>query len=361
MVCTSCLFGKFVCGQNLVPNPGFEEFDSCPDNWSELSADFRIPYWVSPTDGSPDYFNVCSKKCGVPWNYAGYSYPRSGSAYVGVITRMAFDNDRAIPNREYVQAKLISPLESGKNYLVSVFVKPATQCLYGTDAFGIVFTHDPIRAISRSNLPLVPWVKNEPGNILKNKKEWFQISSVYTAKGFEKYINIGNFENNENTQWGNFNPAKISGEPIEFAYYYIDDVQVSEILPAKNTPLALELDEIKTGKPFVLKNVSFETGSAKLLPASFPQLDSLIAIMKLDSTLYYEISGHTDSVGTWENNQKLSFNRARSVSFYLEQRGVDYRRLRSAGYANTRPLASNETAEGRALNRRVEIKCVVKE
>lgn len=361
MFCVSSLFVRCVFGQNLVPNPGFEEFDSCPDNWSELASDFKIPHWVSPTDGSPDYFNMCSNKCGVPWNYAGYSYPRSGLAYVGVITRMAFDNDRAIPNREYIQAKLISPLQAGKNYLVSVFVKPATQCLYGTDAFGIVFTHEAVRSISRSNLSLRPQVKNEPGNILKNKKEWFQISAVYTATGFEQYISIGNFENNQNTQWGNFNPAKISGEPIEFAYYYVDDVLVTEIVPSEKTPIAFQMDEIKTGKAFVLKNVSFETGSAKLLPESFPQLDSLVAIMKLDSTLNYEISGHTDSIGSWDDNQKLSFNRARSVSAYLEQRGIDYRRLRSAGYAFSRPLAPNETPVGRALNRRVEITCVVKE
>jgi outer membrane protein OmpA-like peptidoglycan-associated protein len=72
--------------------------------------------------------------------------------------------------------------------------------------------------------------------------------------------------------------------------------------------------------------------------------------------LKIEISGHTDNVGTYDYNKTLSENRALSVLNYLTENGIETSRLKYAGYADTRPVATNDTEEGRALNRRTEFK-----
>jgi outer membrane protein OmpA-like peptidoglycan-associated protein len=69
-----------------------------------------------------------------------------------------------------------------------------------------------------------------------------------------------------------------------------------------------------------------------------------------------EISGHTDITGSEEHNKTLSANRANSIKSYLETKGISATRLTSKGYGSIKPNASNDTEEGRALNRRIEIK-----
>lgn len=106
---------------------------------------------------------------------------------------------------------------------------------------------------------------------------------------------------------------------------------------------------------YAAKNVYFATASYKLLPKSFKPLNDVVAIMKADETLKLAIDGHTDSQGSDEYNQTLSENRAKSVKDYLVSKGIDESRLISAGYGETKPVADNATAAGRAKNRRTEI------
>ena len=103
------------------------------------------------------------------------------------------------------------------------------------------------------------------------------------------------------------------------------------------------------------KNVFFATGSYKLLAKSFKSLNEVATIMKEDETLMLDIDGHTDDVGTNENNQVLSENRAGSVRTYLVSKGVAESRMKSTGYGEDKPVADNKTAAGRAKNRRTEM------
>lgn len=107
-------------------------------------------------------------------------------------------------------------------------------------------------------------------------------------------------------------------------------------------------------KPVVLRNVFFETASAALLPESANELDRLVALLNEAPTLRIQISGHTDDVGEDADNQTLSENRAKTVFDYLLQHGIAAQRLRFKGFGETRPVDSNDTAEGRARNRRTE-------
>nr|MBP9099487.1 OmpA family protein [Ferruginibacter sp.] len=103
------------------------------------------------------------------------------------------------------------------------------------------------------------------------------------------------------------------------------------------------------------KNVFFASGSAKLLPKSFKSLDEVATIVKSDDLFQIQIDGHTDAQGDDAKNQTLSDNRAKAVKDYLVSKGVPETRTNSTGYGESKPVADNKTAAGRAKNRRVEM------
>jgi OmpA-OmpF porin, OOP family len=105
----------------------------------------------------------------------------------------------------------------------------------------------------------------------------------------------------------------------------------------------------------ILKQVQFAFGSAVILPESYPILDEVYRLLEANPEItLLSIEGHTDSVGSDEINDRLSADRARSCLQYLVQKGIAPERLQSEGFGERRPIADNDTAEGRARNRRVE-------
>lgn len=122
----------------------------------------------------------------------------------------------------------------------------------------------------------------------------------------------------------------------------------------------LKLAPIEVGMVFTLNNIFFEFAKADLLPESFPELQRVFNFMQENPKMTVEISGHTDDVGSDETNNKLSKARAQSVTNYLVKSGVDESRIVTKGYGETRPVAFNNSEEGRAMNRRVEFKILTK-
>nr|WP_228530929.1 MULTISPECIES: OmpA family protein [Myxococcaceae] len=118
--------------------------------------------------------------------------------------------------------------------------------------------------------------------------------------------------------------------------------------------VTVESDRIK-----INGNIQFETGSAKIQQQSYKLLDEVAVVLKANPTLGpVMIEGHTDNKGSRALNTSLSKRRARSVLEYLVSKGIAANRLRSEGYGFDRPVASNDTALGRAKNRRVDFKLV---
>lgn len=104
--------------------------------------------------------------------------------------------------------------------------------------------------------------------------------------------------------------------------------------------------------------VTFDFNSYALKPEFRETLDKIAASLNKYPESLVDVYGHTDAVGSNEYNQTLSENRARTVASYLTVQGVSSARIRSQGFGETMPVASNDTEEGRARNRRVEIKIV---
>lgn len=111
-----------------------------------------------------------------------------------------------------------------------------------------------------------------------------------------------------------------------------------------------------TVKMLNLPNVQFEKGRAKLLRSSIPQLNELAAYLLENKEVEAEIIGHTDSDGDAEKNRILSQRRAEALRQYLIQNGVEAKRIKATGKGESEPVTENDTAEGRAMNRRVEVK-----
>ena len=120
----------------------------------------------------------------------------------------------------------------------------------------------------------------------------------------------------------------------------------------------IELKKIAIGSIIALRNVFFATGSSILTAESNAELDRLVKLMKDVPGLKVEIGGHTDNVGSESMNQKLSQDRAAAVVTYITGKGITKDRLTSAGYGSTKPIASNNSAEGKQQNRRTEFKFV---
>ena len=117
----------------------------------------------------------------------------------------------------------------------------------------------------------------------------------------------------------------------------------------------------RVGQDIILNmpsNVTFATDSADLKPQFFETLNSVAIVLKEFNQTLVDVTGHTDSTGSASHNQRLSERRAATVAEYLVAQGNSPQRFQVLGMGQTEPIASNATAEGRAQNRRVEIRIV---
>jgi outer membrane protein OmpA-like peptidoglycan-associated protein len=152
-------------------------------------------------------------------------------------------------------------------------------------------------------------------------------------------------------------PGKTYGLTVSAEGYLFQSVNLD--IPAGTDSLNLKvivLKRIQKGKNIVLNNVFFDFDKATLRPDSKPELDRVVKVLKDNPSMKIEISGHTDNKGSASYNLKLSEARAKSVVEYLHANGTDLSRLTYKGYGFAKPIATNETEEGRQLNRRTEFK-----
>lgn len=141
---------------------------------------------------------------------------------------------------------------------------------------------------------------------------------------------------------------------------YTMDKQIKE-LKERTAGSGVDVRSVDGGQAILVNlpnGVTFDTDSTVIKPAFRNTLDTVaISLNKYPDSLI-DVYGHTDATGTDGYNQTLSENRARMVADYLSSRGVNQARIRSTGFGKSQPVASNDTPEGRAANRRVEIKIV---
>lgn len=132
----------------------------------------------------------------------------------------------------------------------------------------------------------------------------------------------------------------------------------SDARDLKPITVDIDLDRVKEGSLVVLNNIFFDTDKYELKEKSTGELEKIIRFMNENPKIKIEISGHTDNVGAADYNRQLSLRRATSVYNYLIRHGIDAQRVRYKGFGDDKPVASNDSEEGRARNRRIEFSIV---
>lgn len=330
---------------NLISNPMMEDHPTI--DYAMPSITDEVESWT-PASPTPDFY--LSEDC------------KSGTGCLG------FRVYSLVKDIEYLQNKLVKPLKKDSLYCFSLYVKLANQCAYTSNGLGVHFSKKSIGNINTVIRDQPALLLNE--SYLPYKSKWMLLQCRYRASGGEKYITIGSFKPLDKIAL-----TPVSGYSAE-AYYIMDDVSLMPIsdsleckcnlddAPASETifdtittiTTVSNTDTLKVGDRFVLENVYFGVDKFDLLPESIASLGRLLSFLKEHPEMKVEIGGHTSSVGGFEHNVSLSENRAKSVKRFLVVQGIDPLRVKSEGYGPDEPIDTNDTPEGRAKNRRVEVK-----
>lgn len=216
MVILFLFFSKsFSQPTNLVNNSSFEDTLIC-------DPVPPVAYWTA-IYGSPDYFNELMSTCAFANNgfdnLAGYQIARTGYAYMGFAPYCP-PASCGSNYREAIQTQLTDTLNFGRTYCVSFYVNLANNVKQSTDDIGCYFS-----ATSSIPFPATAQIYNTQGSVITDTTNWTLISSIYSALGDEKFMNIGNFKNDVNTTVLLSNPSGT----IDGSYYFIDDVSIYEL------------------------------------------------------------------------------------------------------------------------------------
>lgn len=357
--------------QNMVLNPSFEQYKKVPTDLGETNM---IDYWSSPTDASPDYFHkrAAGPNVDIPNNKMGRTDARSGYAYVGIY---AYASRYIKQNfREYVQVELKQPLLAGNTYCIKAHVFLSQSSNRAVGALGVVATKMAAaqkHEIAISDLKPVYMLQADRSPL--DSRKWTEITCQYKAQGGERNIILGNFDDDRKTKvTGAIENDTFKNPHVDFAYYYIDDVCVTNTstnfscdcgsydLERTRGEERIVLDvkiqkkEYSLGQVVIMTNLKFENNKTTMLSGAQADIDDLVGTLRLNPTYHIEISGHTDDRGDPQDNQTLSKKRAEVVYNYLLSSGIDKERLSYRGYGQSRPIALNQTLEGRQKNERIQ-------
>lgn len=336
---------------NIVPNPSFENYSAPPIGWFYTGRHFTnvVKYWSAATAASPDIFGP---RVRVPLHWQekdfGAQQPQSGESMVGITV---YGCEEGKPHcREYLQIQLHEPLVVGQNYYAEFWTSHLPRSLQ-INNLGMHFSTSRIERQTDELLHFTPQIKAEEV-IVACDMNWVKIAGRFVAETEANYLIIGNFSADSLTQ-----VRRECADHFKYAYYYIDDVLVKKEEPVLPVPLKeddLSRVELAEGKVITLRNIFFETDKSELLPRSYTELNKLRQLMEDNPTMVIQINGHTDIRGDHEYNLDLSRRRARAVVDFLSSNGIKRDRTQFQGFGSTHPIATNDTDEGRQLNRRVE-------
>lgn len=226
------LHGIPLLAQNLVPNPSFEHFTGCPDNYFQVT---KAAPWFSPVcsplrsdvNNEAVFFNGCNFTfVGVPSNNMCFQEAHTGVGYVGieVISTHWFPN-----YRQYLETKLTNTLQAGKKYYFSMYFNlcnamhpNASPICFNADSTGVAFSNDIVDKNPYCHvLPLSPDIYSNQRGITPSEK-WMLIDGCYIAKGGENYITIGNFASEA--------LSSCSAQDTLGSFIFVDDVSLIEEL-----------------------------------------------------------------------------------------------------------------------------------
>ena len=222
---------------NLVPNPSFESYTSCPQYPPDGNINRAFP-WFQPwnNSNSSDFYHSCDtidQNMSVPINFLGFQYPKIGNGYSGIFCFFQPSNN----GREYMEVELSTTLLSGATYNISFYSNLSNFSQYAIDNIGIAFS-DTIFSFGLQSTTLISMNCDLCSSlVITDTLNWTYLTGKYIAQGGEKFMLVGNFKHDSlisinATGFGNY-PG---------AYYYFDDFNVS--LDSSTSLEELSLEDI---------------------------------------------------------------------------------------------------------------------
>ncbi len=270
--------------------------------------------------------------------------------------------------KEFAQVRLAEAFHRGTTYNFEMYMRLAYWSNGLLKSLGVLFSkagyHGQGDAIKSC---IIDSICKKGGFI--NNYQWFKISGKYKADGGEKYITIGNFAPNVGKDMIRINIFKFG---FKESYYFLDNISIYKAkepeekvaieyvgsYKANEEDSVLDVSkDVKVGSKIALQNIFFQLGHYYLLPESYIELNKLSQYLIRHPQMEIRINGHSDNSGFKFKNQKISEQRAREVFEYLIKKGVQ-NKMYFKGFGSTLPVASNETDEGKAKNRRVEFEII---
>lgn len=355
----------FLCidatSQNLVPNHSFERLKNLPvkenpkNTFEYEPSSGYIPYkvnlenWFAATLTTPDLRINSPAYYDCQARFKNCDKARTGNNCVGIITSMT--NEKVKTYREYIQIKLIKPLQPNEITHIEFWVAKERQAKLVSNNIGAHFSMKPIRKKTKEVVDLVPQI-NYDTIVNEDKKKWIKIARTFIPDKPYKYLLIGNFFGNKETETIRF--KKFNGSPYTppYAYYLVDDIRVWQDI--EEEPLFFEEQLVTINKAIELKNIEFDFDKSNLLPASIIEIEKLLQFLTDNPAVKIKIQGHTDAWGNDNYNQSLSEARAKTVYQYLINKGIESNRLSYEGFGESIPIAENTIDRFRRKNRRVE-------
>lgn len=345
-------------------NGSFEQKMYCPSSFNQLTLK-SIAEWFQLNEGTPDHFDACSEKAGVPNNMFGVQLAQDGNAYAG----MAVYSPTQRNYREYLCSKLTRPLAAGEKVCIEMWISTADYSKYVTDAIGIVLSKTKLEQERNQVIRLTPTMGNPRLHMLDAYDEWVMIGDVFTAKGGEEYITIGNFLADKELKIMSRTADSNAKESNRWSYVFVDNVSVksvkdksqcsceNDLIRSLVVDPPLELSEYTKIK---LDAIYFDFDQDVLTEEALKELDEVYMLLRRNKAMYMEISGHTDIIGNDQYNIDLSKRRAQRVIDHLVKKGIPADRLTIQYFGSSEPIQENTTDEGRAQNRRVEFQVLEK-
>jgi outer membrane protein OmpA-like peptidoglycan-associated protein len=364
--------------ENMGPNFNTEFWESGPS----LSPDKRDLYFTSNRPGGfgGNDIYVCHRQENGRWSPPenmgpGINTPGDESApFIHADNKSLYFTSNALPGYGGDDLFVVRRTATGEwgipenlGYPINT-IENEGSLVVAADGKTAYYASD--RADSRGQLDLYSFELRD--DIRPARTIWVRgrVFDKNTGKGLPSSVELGDLRNKrivsklQTDETGNYLTTLPMGNDYAFNVnrkgylFFSENFMLSNPSADSVYQMDIPLQPIAANASIVLKNIFFDVNQFELKASSQIELDDVVKLMKDNPLVSIQINGHTDNVGKPADNLLLSENRAKSVVNYLKSKGVDPRRLSFKGFGDTQPVAPNTTDDGRAKNRRTELKII---
>lgn len=362
----TCLFNVTAQDMdNLVPNPSFEETNGRIKRNGAITVAVG---WMSPTKASADLFAAKVKEgFSTPNNNLGMEEPQDGKNYAGI--RVFSYNDKEA--RNYISSRLTSTMKKDQKYCVTFYINLAEASKYSSNNIGVNFSKKQYNISEAKSILTSTSVMDKDNRVFNGLFGWDQVCGVYKAKGGEKFITLGNFSSNGDTENKRLKkPKGFSGAAVVSAYYFIDNVSVVAIddesqcncVADDRQPETKFIYEVAPINPegmtpekiAMFSSLYYGYGEAEISPNSEAHLKIVLNMLLQNKGSKIMLTSHLD-----ENEAadpaltKLAEDRTEKAKVYLMSKGINYTRILTETKKDTAPADKSGTDLAKAKNRRL--------